>query len=54
MIEYLLGLEVFDINELKNFYISESNKIISQWDAEVKELSGKVKEKKWICKRVAN
>jgi hypothetical protein len=37
VIEYLLGLEVFDINELKNFYISESNKIISQWDAEVKE-----------------
>ena len=50
VIEYLLGLEVFDINELKNFYISESNKIISQWDAEVKELSGKVKERNGFIK----
>ena len=50
VIEYLLGLEVFDINELKNFYISESNKIISQWDAEVKELSGKVKERNGFVK----
>lgn len=50
VIEYLLGLEVFDINELKNFYIAENNRIISLWDTEVKKLSNKVKERNGFIK----
>lgn len=50
VIEYLLGLDVFDINELKSLYGSESNRIISQWDTEFKKLSGKVKERNGFVK----